>query len=102
MNDNENAPVLNQDRIQKKEVLEKSFESFDEIKSYFKKYNVYGQRDLLCDLPKITEPPCKDCRFFRAVVVTDKYGEIDGVRLCHSDRMHWDFGCFKSKKENGK
>lgn len=48
----------------------------------------------------ISEPPCKDCAHWRPIVIFDKYGNFDGVRMCQSDKMLDDFSCYVQRKDN--
>ena len=61
------------------------------------------------ELPEITEPPCKECRWFaprrwyqdlagRLATSPAKPEEaFVGVRMCHAPMMHFDFSCFSGR-----
>ena len=55
---------------------------------------VKRQPDLL---PTISEPPCRSCKHFAPRRTFNADDTFAGVRLCHADRMEFDFGCFEAK-----
>jgi hypothetical protein len=44
---------------------------------------------------EMKEPPCKFCKYFTAVYETDSSGDYTGIRICHGERMCYDFTCFE-------
>lgn len=46
----------------------------------------------------INEPPCKHCARFKPRMVTNSFGDFDGVRLCAADEMRPDFSCYREKE----
>lgn len=53
--------------------------------------------DIAAELP-ISGPPCGACKHWapRRFYV---HGRFEGVRCCHAEDMHYDFSCFKPKRE---
>lgn len=50
----------------------------------------------------ITEPPCKDCKYFKPQITYYPNGIFDGVKFCHSDEMFPDFSCFRERERDDK
>lgn len=64
----------------------------------WKPWDVYKRS---ADIPKIKEPPCPHCRFWRPQVqyIHTSAGYLwDGIRCCHAEDQHHDFSCFKPLK----
>lgn len=64
----------------------------------FNPWNDYKNCDerLSIDVP---EPLCKECRFWKPRIVTDRLGAYDGVVLCTKENMYHDFSCYKPREE---
>lgn len=63
------------------------------------KWGQWEQYDIKAN---ITEPPCKDCNFFRPMIrhrtkSADLSPQFSGVTLCWAKEMYSDFSCFKER-----
>lgn len=51
----------------------------------------------------ITEPPCKDCKFWNPHALfssNKKNGEVyrDGIECCTAEKMYSDFSCYEPRE----
>ena len=46
----------------------------------------------------ISDPPCRDCKFWNPRIKTNDRGEYGGVVLCTVDSMCHDFSCYRENK----
>ena len=59
----------------------------------------------LPDIPalKVPEPPCSHCRYWRPqprVVMLKGAQVVQGIVLCHAEKMYRDFSCFEEPERS--
>lgn len=67
------------------------------INDLYNKYADTKHSPFLDISSEISEPPCKDCEFWKPSASYKADGTFDGLVLCHASEQYTDFSCFTQK-----